>query len=151
MGAKYSAFNTSTNTASATVPMWCLTGGTTKRVRLYHMVIGSPATPGNQAAQFAVRRTSARGTQSTSFTPKPLDPADPACISTHDMTWSGNPTITAASDILNVAMNQQATFQWMVDPNNGLVIPATSAAGLALVSDATTSAASFLFNNFFQE
>src|SRR5262249_53069121 len=126
MGAKYSAFNTSTNTASATVPMNTLTGGTSGRVRLYHILCGSPAAPANQAAQFAVRRTSARGTQSTSFTPKPLDPADVACNATYDTSWAANPTITASSDLLNWAQNQQATFQWMVDPTNGLIIPATA-------------------------
>lgn len=149
--ARYSAFNTNTNTASTTVPMSCLTGGTSGRVRLYHLLIGSPATPGNQAAQFAIRRTTARGTQSASFTPKPLDPADVACNATWDSAWAANPTITAASDLLVIAMNQQASWQWMVDPTYGLVIPATAGNGLALLSDATTSAASFLYNGFFKE
>lgn len=149
--AKYYATATATNTASATVPMWCLTGGTSKRVRVYHLVIGSPATPANQAGHFAVRRTSAAGTTSSAFTATKLDPADGAAIAVFDLTWAVNPTITASSDVHNVAMNQQATYQWMVDPANGIVIPATSGAGVCLVSVATTSAASHVFGCYFDE
>lgn len=152
MGAKYAGFVVATNTASATDPMFNLEGGATKRVRLYHLIVGSPATPGNQAGRFAIRRTSADGTSNASFTPTPLDPADPAAISEFATGWAVMPTITANSDMLHFSVNQQATFQWMVDPDRGaIVIPATSEAGLALMAVATTSAASHQFNAFFQE
>jgi hypothetical protein len=151
MSAKYSAFATATNTASATVAMWCLTGGTAGRLSLYHLILGSAATPGNQAGLFALRRTSARGTQSTSFTPKPLDPADVACNATFDLTWSADPTVTASSDLLEIPVNQQATFQWMVDPSYGIKVPATSGAGLAMMSVSTTSAAAHTHSVFFVE
>jgi hypothetical protein len=152
MGARYAAFNLNTNTGSTTVPMWCLTGGTTKRVRLHHIIIGSAIAPANQAGNFALRRTSARGTATASFTPTILDLADPAAQATYDLTWSANPTITASSDLLNFAINQQATFQWMVDPDRGgIVIPGTAAAGLAMMSVSTTAAGVHVFNTFFQE
>lgn len=151
MGAKYAAFVSATNTASTTVPMWCLTGGTSKRVHLYHTIIGSVATPANQAAHFAVRRTSAAGTSNAAFVATKLDPADGASIAVFDTGWAVNPTITASSDLLPIVMNQQATVQWMVDPANGLVIPATSGAGLAQMSVATTSAAAFVHSVFFEE
>lgn len=151
MGAKYFGFVSATNTASTTVPMWCVTGGTSKRVRLYHTIIGSVATPANQAAHFAIRRTSAAGTTSSAFTLTKLDPADPAALAVMDLTWAANPTITASSDLLVLPMNQQATVQWMVDPTNGIVIPATSAAGLVQMSVATTSAAAFLHSIYLEE
>lgn len=151
MGAKYTGFVSATNTASTTVPMWVLTGGTSKRVRLYHTIVGSVATPANQAAHFAVRRTSAAGTSNASFTATKTDPADGASIAVFDTGWAVAPTITASSDLLVLPMNQQATVQWMVDPANGLVIPATSGAGLAQMSVATTSAAAFLHNAFWEE
>jgi hypothetical protein len=152
MGAKYAGFVVATNTASTTDPMFNLTGGTSKRVRLYHLIIGSPATPGNQAGRFAVRRASAAGTPNASFTPTALDPADPACSAAFSTGWAVMPTITANSDMLHPSLNQQSTFQWMVDPDRGaIVIPATSGAGLPLMAVATTSAASHSFNAFFQE
>lgn len=151
MGAKYGAFNTVTNTASTTVPMNTLTGGNTKRVRLYHLIIGSQAAPANQASEFTVNRTSTAGTPSASFTPTPLDPADGASIAAYVSTFSAQPTITPNSELLAMAMNQQATFQWMVDPSNGLVIPRTAGAGLAVISVATTSAVAYMFNEFFEE
>ncbi len=151
MGAKYLSKNSNTNTASTTVPMFCLTGGVNKRLRLYHLIAGCPIAPANQASSFEVQRTSARGTTSASFTPNPLDPADPACSATHDLTWAANPTITANSCMLPFPFNQQATFQWMVDPSNGIIVPATAGAGLAGVCVSTTSAVQYNFGIYFEE
>lgn len=151
MGAKYGAVSNATNTASATVPMFSLTGSTTKRARLYHLILGSDAAPANQANKFSVKRNSARGTSSAAVVANALDPADGAAITTYDTGWSVNPTITASSELLQIALNQQATAQWMVDPSNGLVIPATSGAGLSLMSVVTTSAVNFVFSSFFEE
>ncbi len=151
MAAGYAVWNSQTSTASTTVPMNNLLGGTTKRVRLYHVIMSSVVAPANQANHFTVKRTTGRGTQSTSFIAQPLDPADPASAALFDTSWSGNPTITASSELLVAAFNQQATFQWMVDSSKGIVIPATSGAGLAVLCVATTAAVAHLFNLFFEE
>ncbi len=151
MGAKYYATCLATNTGSTTVPMWALTGGTAKRVRFYHTIIGSAIAPANQAGDFAVRRTTSAGTTSSAFVATKLDLADGVSIAVFDITWAANPTITASSDCLNIAMNQQATVQWMVDPSNGIVIPATSGAGLVMMSVSTTSAGAFRHAIFYEE
>lgn len=151
MGARYGSNFSATNTASSTVPMSVITTGGTKRVRVYGLIVGCEAAPANQASQFSFRRTSARGTSSATVTPNPLDPADGAFLGTFDTGWSGNPTITANSDLEQLSMNQQATAQIMLGPGYEMVIPLTSGAGIALMSVATTAAASYQFSQLFEE
>lgn len=152
MGAKFTVSYTATSTASTTVPMGVLTGGTLKRLRLYGIIIGSVAAPANQANQFSVRRTSARGTSSQTVTPNPLDPADPACQALFDTGWSVNPTITASSDLApNVSLNQQSTFSAQLGATYEMVIPAVSGAGAALMAVATTAAVACQFWTAFEE
>ena len=143
MGRKYAAYGTATNTASTTVPMWVLTGATTTRVRLYDINSWSNTAPADNSGEFGVRRTSARGTQSTTVTPNALDPADPASLVTYDTAWSVNPTVTASSDLLRFAHNLRATFRWVAIPGGELVIPATSGAGLALLAVVTNTASTY--------
>lgn len=147
----YAAVNNKTNTASSTVPMWCLTGATTRRLKVFEMMFSSDAAPADQASKFALLRTSARGTQSTTITPNPLDPADPAAVATFDTAWSGNPTITASSELLQMATNQRATMRWLANVGSELVVPATAGAGLACMSVVTTGAANHVFSTLWQE
>lgn len=150
MGA-YHGYNNKTNTVSSTVPMFNLVGLATKRLRVFEILIGSDATPVDAASKFVFRRTSARGTQSTTVTPNPFDPADPAAGAVYDTAWSANPTITANSDMLQVAISQRNTVRWLARPECEIVIPATAGAGLALISDVATSAANHAFSAFWNE
>jgi hypothetical protein len=148
---RYSGYVSATNTASATVPMLNLTGGTTTRLRIGDIIIGSNATPADNYAQFALRRTSAAGTTSATFTPTALDPADPAAAAVFATAWSVNPTITASSDLLEVSMNQRATFRWVAAPDSEIIVPATAGAGVALMSVATSGNASYTHTVLWQE
>jgi len=135
MPGKYSVIGNATNTASATVPLGNLGGGTGQRVRLAEVELGSDAAPADNAVQLAFQRASARGTQSTSITPQALDGADPAALSTFDTAWSGNPTLTANAFLPPIiGLNQRAPYRWVAMPGWEVIIPATSGAGLALMS-----------------
>src|SRR4051812_34991998 len=101
---RYSTTASATNTTSTTVPMYTIVGAATTRLRIYDHLVQSLSTPADNYAEFCFRRVSARGTSSTSWTPTALDPADPASLAVSDLTWSGNPTITASSDLLNHAI-----------------------------------------------
>jgi hypothetical protein len=140
MKGRYSGYVNATNTASATVPMFTLVGGTTRRASLYYLNVGFDAAPADSAFEFSVKRISARGTQSASFVLTAQDPADPAATSLMDTAWAVNPTITANSELLAFGMHQRTTFQWQQDPDFGLIIPATAGAGLALLSVTAASA-----------
>lgn len=151
MPARYSGFSNATNTVSTTVPMFNTTGATTRRVRFYEIVSGSDATPADAATKLGIRRTSAKGTSSTSVTPNPIDPADPAAVTTYDTSWSGNPTITAASELLQIAHNQRTTVRWVAIPDGELIVPATSGAGAALMSIVASATANYAWQVYWQE
>jgi hypothetical protein len=150
---KYAAVCSQTNTVSSTVPMFNLVGAATRRLKVFELLFGCPATPADEASKFAIRRTTADGSPLTDFTPTKLDPADGASIARLDLTWTGaaEPTITANSDLLQIAINQRATFRWLAAPGSELIVPATAEAGLALISDVATSPASHAFTVLWSE
>lgn len=103
-----------------------LVAATTTRGRIYDLVIGSDATPADVATEFNVERGTVSGT-GTAVTPRALDPGDPAALLSGEAgTFSPGPTRTAASALLNIALNQRATFRWVAAPDSELVVPATS-------------------------
>jgi hypothetical protein len=128
-----------TNTTSTTNPMWGLTGSATSRLSVYDIIQGSDAVPADNDAEFAIRRSSSNGTTTTNFTPNALDPANPAAAGVFTTAWSVQPTITAASDLINIAQNMRATFRWVAAPNGELIIPATAGAGLQMMAVASNS------------
>lgn len=148
---RYNGFSNATNTVSTTVPMFTIVANTTTRGRIYDVISGSDATPADAATKLGFRRISARGTQSTSVTPTALDPADPAALLIYDTAWNINPTITASSEVLQVAHNQRATFRWVAVPDGEIIIPATSGAGLALMSIVASATANYAWTTHWQE
>lgn len=149
--AAYAGFTNQTNSASSTVPMFNLVGGTGRRLKLFDFISGSDASPADAATKFGFLRTSAAGTSSASVTPTKLDSADGAAIAVMDTAWSGNPTITANSNLLNVAHNQRATFRWVAAPGSELVVPATSGAGLALLAIVASANANYAWTILWTE
>jgi hypothetical protein len=139
---RYAGFSNKTNN---------LVGGAGRRLKVFDFIVGCDAAPADQASKFAFRRTSAAGSQSAQVTPTKLDPADGAPIAVYDTAWSVDPTITASSDLLQMAMNQRATFRWIAAPNSELVVPAVSGAGLALMAAVATSPANHAFTLLWEE
>lgn len=117
--------------AAAAITILGVTSATTIRPRLYEIVFGSAAAPADQAFNMQVGRYSAAGT-STAVTPQALDEGDPAAIATAGENHTVEPTYTAGAKLLSFSINQQATFRWVVPPDEGLVAPATAANGLGL-------------------
>lgn len=151
MSRKYSGVASANNTTSTTVPMFSLVGAATTRLFVYDFISGAAALPADNYAQFAIRRVSARGTQSASWTPIPLDPANPASLATFDTAWSGNPTITASSDVLQISHNQRATMRWVAAPGSELVVPSTAGAGLALMAVGSNATANYNWTVLWEE
>lgn len=149
---RYTGYSNATNTVSTTVPMFSLTGGTTRRFRIYDFISGSDATPADAATKLGFRRTSARGTATASVTPNALDPGDPvSALTGYDTTWSSNPTITASSEVLQVAHNQRATFRWVAVQDSEIIIPATANVGVALMSIVASATANYAWTTLWQE
>ena len=129
-GRRYAA--TGSITAAATKTILGLTGGTTIRTAVYDIVISNFATPADNAAQWQLRRSTAAGTGGTTLTCPALDSGDPAAVTACQVAPTSEPTYTANTSLLDVAVNQRATFRWVAAPNSEFVTPATSANGLGL-------------------
>lgn len=139
MARSYSVAGNCLNTASATLPLGNLVGSTTIRPRLYDVMLGSDATPADNAAKYAFQRSTTVGTWGgaggAAITPQAIDPGDPAAVATANQgVCSVGPTLTASAFLLQWAQNQRATFRWVAAPGKELVIPATANNGLALMS-----------------
>src|SRR3990167_6578966 len=125
-------YNTSGNqNAAASTTIIGLTSASTIRPKVYEVLFGSAATPADQSFNMQINRFTAAGT-STSVTPQAIDNADPASLAAGGENHTVEPTSTSAAIMLSFSINQQATFRWVVPPEEGLVCPATAANGLGL-------------------
>jgi hypothetical protein len=107
------------------------TSGSLRRGKVYDVLIGTNGTPADNYLQWDISRITAAGT-ATSVTPNPLDPADVAALGTAANNYTAEPTVTANSSLLNVGVNQRASYRWVAAPGSELVFPATANNGLAL-------------------
>jgi hypothetical protein len=107
------------------------TSGSLRRGKVYDLLIGTNGTPADNYLQWDISRMTADGT-GTAVTPNQLDPADVAALATAKNNYSAEPTITASSSLLNVGVNQRASYRWVAAPGSELVFPATASNGLAL-------------------
>lgn len=123
-------------TASTTACLGSMTSDGTRprRLRVYDAVIGSEATPADAAILWTFRRCSAAGT-STSVTPQNLDPASSTTEYDAGENHTIEPTLTAGAILLNIPLNQRATFRWVAAPGGELVMPATAANGFGIETD----------------
>ncbi len=149
MARRYSVVGTDTNTAATT--MLGVTSAATVRPAIYELVIGSIATPADNAWDFFLQRYTVAGT-STAFTPVALDPADPASLASAGVNHSVEPTYTANAYLGRFSGNQRATFRWVANPGSELKMPATAANGIGLLSQtAVGSAVAMTFTIYFEE
>lgn len=123
-------------TASTTATLGTLTADATRarRLRTYDVIIGSEATPADAAILWTFRRCSAAGT-STGVTPQNLDPASFTTEYDAGENHTIEPTYTAGAILLNIALNQRATFRWVAAPGGELVMPATASNGFGIETD----------------
>ena len=123
-------------TASTTGTLGSLTADATRprRLKVYDLIVGSEATPADAAILWTVRRCTAAGT-STGVTPQNLDPADATTEYDAGENHTIEPTYTAGAILLNIPVNQRATFRWVAQPGGELVLPATAANGCGIETD----------------
>lgn len=104
---------------------------TLKRFKIYDLLIGTNGTPADNYIEWDVSRQTAAGT-STATTPNALDSADAAAGTVGSSNFTAEGTITAASSVFYVGVNQRASYRWVAAPGSELVAPATNLAGFAL-------------------
>lgn len=119
-----------TATYKTLLASWAVTA-TLRRQKLYDILVGTNGTPADNYMEFDVSRQTADGT-ATSITPPPLDPADGAFGGASKANYTVEGTITAASSMFYIGMNQRASYRWVAAPGSEIVTPATNLAGFAV-------------------
>lgn len=103
------------------------------RFRICEMLFGTNGAPADNYIEWDVSLQTAAGT-ATPVTPRALDPSDQGlqgslCVA--NATAEG--TITAASSVFYIGLNQRASFRWAeANPARMLIGPAVNLAGLAI-------------------
>lgn len=106
------------------------TGATTlRRAFLYEAMFGADGTPADNVMVYKIDRQTTVGT-GTSATAAPLDAGDAATLVTGNLATTIEPTVTANTQLIEVGVNQRATYRWVASPDGALVMPATNVAGL---------------------
>jgi hypothetical protein len=124
-----------TGAGSTTLPIISLYGGTTVRPRLVELAIFNTTAV---AVSLKLVRVTTTGTQGTALTEMPQIFEDTAAIATAFNTHSIAPTITTGDlyrFTLGAAIGSGVVLTF---PDEGVVIPATANAGLAVVVSAGT-------------
>lgn len=139
MGRHYSISGQAANTANTTI--LGLTSAATIRPKVYDLILGSDATPADNAAEYNLQRYTTAGTPAGAVTPQLLDPGDPASLATAGQgVYSVEPTYTANAIMLMWAQNQRATFRWVAAPGGEIILPATAANGVGVRAITVTAA-----------
>jgi hypothetical protein len=122
-------------TASTTASLGSLSADATRprRAQIYDVMVGSEATPADAAILWTLRRFTAAGT-STGVTPINLDSADATTEFDAGENHTIEPTYTA-NILLNIPLNQRATFRWTCAPGGELIVPATASNGIGIETD----------------
>lgn len=129
-------------TASATASVGTITADATRprRVKWYDLILGSEASAADNPFLYVLQRCTAAGT-STAVVPQPLDPADAATETDAGENHTIEPTYTAAAILLDIALNQRATFRWVAAPGSELVTPATASNGIGIATPTSSAVA----------
>jgi hypothetical protein len=134
--AKYSLSNTQgtpsalTTTYKTQWDLTAVTGATTlRRAWLYDFTFGTDGTPADNTVTYKVDRQTSTGTRTTAV-PAPVDAGDAAALITAGVVTTIEPTVTAATQLLEIATNQRATYRWVAAPGGELIVPAVTVTGL---------------------
>lgn len=138
--AKYSVKLSRTASTSASVGTVTADGTRPRRGKFYDIILGSEASPADNAFRYVLQRCTAAGT-STAVTPQPLDPADAATEMDAGENHTIEPTYTSNALLLVVSVNQRATFRWVAAPGGELVFPATAANGIGVQTPTASAVA----------
>ena len=111
--------------------------GSLTRFKVYDLMFGSEATPADAAILWTVTRFTVAGT-TTAVTPIKLDPQDRSAGTEAGENATIEPTYTTGppvENLLNIPLNQRATFRWVAAPGGELVGPATDENGMGIQTD----------------
>lgn len=104
--------------------------------KIHQIVIGSQATPADVSTRFNVTRTTAAGVGGTAVVEEATDPQSAAASCNLRGGTMTEPTY-AASHLLEIPLNQRATFTWIANPGREFRSTVGAANGIGLRSVAS--------------
>lgn len=116
-----------------------LLSGASAKPRVFDLMVGSGATPADQAYVLALSRFTAAGT-STAYTPLPTDANDVAAITVGGITHTIEPTVASTAHLFQFGVNQRASFRYVASPGAEFVATTGAATGLAFRFISATAA-----------
>ena len=121
-----------TTTPKTQVSLTAATGATTlRRGWIYDIMLGADGTPSDDQITWSVdRQTSA--TTGTAVAGTPLDFGDAAGLLAEIVNYTIEPTITAATFMVQLSVNSRASYRWVAAPGGELIVPATDVAGIGV-------------------
>ena len=119
--------------AGADLGIVSLIGSTAVVIKIYDLILGSDATPADQAGEFELNRITTAGVGGTTLTEVKLDPLTAAAVADcRGGTYATEPVDTANTEMLQIGLNQRATFRWVAAPGGELMSTALAVNGLFL-------------------
>ncbi len=102
-----------------------LTAATTNRPQIYDLVFSHGSAPADTVIRWEVIRSTTANTGGAAVE-NALNPASPTALAAalEEITAAG--TITADSQVLDMDLNQRATFRWVAAPGSEFIVPATA-------------------------
>jgi len=150
--ANYGVNGSGDNTAGDTIVTYAAPATTPGRATMYELIIGSAATPADQASEYEVRPiTNENATPGgTAITPIPLNASDRAALYNGEgPAMSGEPT--GVTSVMGFALNQRATFRWVAAPGSGFQTAAAEDNGMSVFTVATTATLDITFTVLYEE
>lgn len=127
------------------------TGATTlRKAWIYDLTFGADGTPADNQVSYVVNRQTSTGTRTVAV-PPPIDSSDAAALIVVGVNTTIEPSITAATQLLEIATNERATYRWVAAPGSELVVPATNVAGLGGRSKSSAYTGTTLLSALFYE
>lgn len=133
MPSGYAAGNTP---AGTNLTILLVAGIATARPSVHQLIVGSNATPADIATQFWLLRHTAAATGGTAITARPADPGGTSLLCTALRGTMTEPTYEA-TPLLEVELNQRATYTWIANPGREIKSPLGTANGVGLRSIAS--------------
>ena len=114
-----------------------LLGTTAVRARIYDLVMGHASAPADTAIRWEVARatTSATGTAAVEVS-LDTDGPDAECLVEEEVTVG--PTVTADNQLLDMDLNQRATFRWIAAPDAEFMVPASATGAIFFNASSAT-------------
>ena len=134
MSGMYATGRTATGT---NLTILLVAGIATARPAVHQLIIGSAATPADVATQFAVLRHTVAATGGTAITIRPADPGGTSGLCTALQGTMTEPTYEATF-LLDIELNQRATYTWNANPGREIKSPVGTANGVGCRSIAST-------------